>query len=432
MSTTFTLRSYQEEDAQRLLGMTHALLASEMRTGKTPILARVAELSPHATIVIAPLSLCLNLMKEFQRWTKLTIRRGWPDSTPSPGEVFVVHPEGLPKELGKPPNAKKSDADDKRAALKEKRARHLAFMKVIGSWKFDLDVDEAHLHLNTKTRAAKAIRALATKARRIILSTGTPITTKPANAWALACLMAREKVLFKSWPAFVRQNSGYKDHFGAWHIRQLSTTTAKALQSIMIRRTRSDVAPWLSKLTHEFVTLDEECLLPRELLDGSTTLPKLQDYTPALLEQARRRLTFATEWAKRVIDQGGRCLIFSNFAEIVDRLICEHKDENWIGITGETPVELRQEIVANHRSYDCIVATIRTMGAGHTLDGIDEALFIDQSYVPALNRQAADRIVGTKETARVTVLVTRDPLDQNLQRRLAERTDLLDQVLTRS
>lgn len=424
MSTSFILRPYQIEDAERMCAMRRAQNVSEMRTGKTPTACGAARLTIERGLVdrwisISPKSLRENWCREWSRFGindsavgSIELLRG------SDVRLCATHPNNLPSELCRPTGR----------IGKEGKA------VIAGLGRYGVILDEAHLYLG-HGMMSKRIRNLMRGAVFAWVLTGSPIRTGIEDAWTMAWLLGIELELYESWPAFCRLTGGGMGAFDRWELGPKTEAVIEKQRALRIRRTRAEVAPHLSPLEYAFQVVEgappsfTSRLLP-VLRVGK--LPRLEQYTEALLGQALRRVSAALRWAEERETDQRRLLVFSAFREPLRAFAGR---EGWAVVDGDGAEDwrgkrmTRDEVVRDHRSYRGIASTIGALGVGHTLDGIDEALFIDQRYVPADNRQAADRIIGENKRSLITIFVTDDRLDISLQETLACRTELLDQAL---
>jgi SWI/SNF-related matrix-associated actin-dependent regulator 1 of chromatin subfamily A len=411
------LRDYQIEDARCLAHHTRALVASEMRTGKTPTSIGAAALTGcHKWIVVSPRSLCSNWVREWGRFgtgeahEAKTVVLG-------PG-VSVLNIHRLPAVLCR--------------ATKRIGKEGRAFLSSLGE--YGVIVDEAHLCLSQTSMMARRLRHLIQGAKYAWLLTGTPIRTSVVDAWTIAWMLGIEKRLYGSWPQFcIESGGGFADN--RWQVGN-KHEVVRALDIIKIRRTRAEVAAYLCGVDYEWQVVDGA--VPKIIKDAmrrpGSGLPDIREMTGALIAQAMERVSEAVTWAELAEQAKAPALVFSAFRA---PLTAFAERPGWVVVDGDGGRDWlgrtysRDEVVAKHRDFVGIASTIGALGVGHTIDGIERILFIDQTWVPGDNRQAADRAIGSnKNNVLVTIFVTDDPLDQRHQRRLADRGALLDMALS--
>ena len=422
MSSSFMLRPYQIQDARRMAGMTRALNASQMRTGKTPTACGAAKLVLEETdvarfITISPKSLRENWCRE---WSRFGLGSSGMDGHLHTHYVHqAVHPHGLPKELCRPTG---------RIGKEGK-----ALISSLGN--YGVIVDEAHLYLG-HGMMSKRIRNLIAGARYAWLLSGSWIRTNIMDAYTLAWMLGVDKTMYGGLPNFCYMTGGGKGSFDRWEVGPNIDKVLEPWAKYQIRRTRAEVAPHLSEVEYAFQVVDGPMIVETKRavpILRAGKLPRFVDYTEALLQQATRRIPEALRWAEERELADSRALVFCSFRE---PLRAFDGRPGWAVVDGEGARDWRGQklsrdgLVEHHREYTGIASTIGALGVGHTLDGIDEVLFIDQKFVPADNRQAADRIVGSNKRSLVTIFTSDDRLDLSLQETLAGRSDLLDAALS--
>lgn len=90
----------------------------------------------------------------------------------------------------------------------------------------------------------------------------------------------------------------------------------------------------------------------------------------------------------------------------------------WAMLYGKTPMDQRQTIVDAFQAGKLkgVACSIKAAGVGITLTRADTIIFVDQSWVPALNEQAQDRIcrIGQKRGCNIITLAADHPLDKRI------------------
>jgi hypothetical protein len=125
---------------------------------------------------------------------------------------------------------------------------------------------------------------------------------------------------------------------------------------------------------------------------------------------------------KEYVDRGEKVVVFSDHIEPV-KFIYEKLGKELGGcalITGSISARKRSAIEESFQRSDkeggtllCIAATIGAAGVALTLTKASTAIFIEENWVPALNRQAQDRIwrIGSFKPVTIKVLVAKHPID---------------------
>lgn len=118
---------------------------------------------------------------------------------------------------------------------------------------------------------------------------------------------------------------------------------------------------------------------------------------------------------------GDRILLFSQFTQMLDILerVLNHMGVTFIRMDGQTPVELRQEMIDKfHDETDITVFLLSTKagGFGINLTCANTVIIYDLSFNPHDDKQAEDRAHRVGQTREVNVirLITRDTIEENI------------------
>jgi hypothetical protein len=129
----------------------------------------------------------------------------------------------------------------------------------------------------------------------------------------------------------------------------------------------------------------------------------------------------------------GPVVVFSAHRAAVDVLGAR---EGWATITGDTPAEERGRVEEAFQAGRLLglAGTIKAMGVAITLTRASRAVFLDEEWNPALNRQSQDRIyrIGQRRGTLITRLVANHAIDQRLMSILDEKQALLDGSIERT
>lgn len=422
------LRPYQIEGVLWLRSRTRALLADEMRLGKTAQALRALE--PPA-MILGPASAKHVWAAECARWRpdlRVIVSEPGELRLPVGGSVAIGTYDSLP--------------------VPEERAR--------GAWlvPFDLGpvtlvLDEVHLLKSASARRSGRARTLAAQCGRVWGLTGTPLPGRPPDLWGVlsACGLAREA--FGSFEAFARlfggrlrvlpPAGGRTRRFWEWRDGPPSSTAIEAFSRVALRRLRRDVAPDMPARTHR----DVRCELAPELaaeLDRAdwpegSELPPLTMFSGVRARVAEARVQplmdlvapFEATWAREVPpEERIPVVVFSAHRNPIDAL---GSREGWGRITGEMPAELRRAVTDAFRAglIHGVAATIGAGGVAIDLSRADHAIFVDRSFTPADNEQAEDRLAAVGKTRPIHVdrLVSAHPLDLRVQEILDAKQGLI-------
>lgn len=416
------LRPYQKEAARFLAERKTALLADEMGLGKTAsTIAAIRDLDALTVAVVCPASVREVWPREFEKFWPMFDRMF----------LSVASYEQIPK-LRVPPG------------------------------KFDvLVLDEAHYLKNAKARRTQAVygkEGLIGKARRVYALSGTPMPNNPGELWPTLRALAPETILGKKgkpmayWP-FVHKYCRVKDNgfglqiLGAKNHDKLNA----ALRPFMLRRLKRDVAGDLPPIS--FADLPVAGQLPALPEHEHTAVAYAcnnltdDDVLAALRKQAPhvaslRRLTAlakvpgVVEWVSEWLGAVDRQIVlFAHHREVIDAIYDALKTKHAVGrITGGTPAGVRGQVVDAFQAgkVRVFVGQIQAAGTGITLTAASDVVFVEASWTPADNAQAAMRVhrIGQDLPCLVRFAVLPGSIDDRvaavLRRKTADITKVLD------
>lgn len=129
-----------------------------------------------------------------------------------------------------------------------------------------------------------------------------------------------------------------------------------------------------------------------------------------------------------------KVLMFAWHVEVVEALAAELAGFGAVCITGGTSAAQRAELVdrfQNDPTCRVLVGNITAAGVGATLTAACEVVFVEMSYVPGDNRQAADRAhrMGQNEKVRVRCVALAHTADEELTANLRNKTRMIREVL---
>jgi SNF2 family DNA or RNA helicase len=427
------LRTYQAQDIYFLSSIQPgAAIFNEMRLGKTPTALKLMEIESHYKImVICPSSLVLNWEKEVQKWTNY-------DCLPVIGtrskrqKIYEQWNKGF---LVLSKDTAKLDVD------------------LIRDSNYALIVDEAHFLRNYKTAQSKAVFQLGKKANRRLALTGTPSMNKPDDVYGILHFLYPER--FSSYWQFIDR---YFQTWGTpWGSRELKKDCYKRkkelqeiLEEISVQRKRAEVMQWLPKKTYQTFEVEMEKkqrkayqdMLELFAVEGTeidapsvlAQLTRLRQLclAPEVLgiEAPSAKESFLMEWLEDNANES--VIVFSHFSSYLRMLQPRIKGSKLI--IGDTSKKERQQVVESFQDgkTKVILANIEAAGVGLTLDAGSTIIFLDRSYVPAMNEQAEDRIIPTTQErnhqSHIIDIVCRDSIDQKIHNLLQAKINITQAI----
>jgi SNF2 family DNA or RNA helicase len=299
-------------------------------------------------------------------------------------------------------------------------------------------VDEAHLLRNRKTKAFQALKTL--RSDYLFLLTGTMKVNKIGDVWPLLHVLHPKR--FTSYWSFVYRfcevtDNGYGLKVGDIRREEIGNM-AKLLSSYVLRRERANVLDlpepkpertiWC-EMTKAQANLYEQ--MEREAVAMCDDQTVAADVKIAQITRLRQLLVDpGAIWPgyhggsgkyaallREVRASEGKLLVFSQFAEVIDRCSCflESWEVKTVIMTGKTSKKQRDEVVKKFQEGDAKVflATLKTGGEGLTLTAADKVVLLDPAWHPAGNQQAQDRVnrIGQTKSTETIILRIKDTID---------------------
>ncbi len=416
------------------------ILADEMGLGKSIqlislLLARQAEARQTGpSLVVCPASLVYNWAQEFEKFAprlQVTVVAG----TASERDELRTRP---------------SDVLITSYDLLRRDVEGYAGMRL---WLVALD--EAQYIKNQGTLAARAVKVLDC-AHRFAL-TGTPVENRLSELWSIFDFLM---------PGLLGDYEGFRERFerpvAEEGDRAKAERLARAISPFVLRRTKRDVLDDLPEKLEQVVYArmgDEQ----RALYDAQVSELRAQLTERAGEQSGAQRMQVLAALMRlrqtccdprlvfedyegpsckvetiltlvgRVVDAGGRLLLFSQFTSYL-RLIAQGLDAQGVSycmLTGATPKRRRMELVGEFNAGDtsAFLISLKAGGTGLNLTGASVVIHADPWWNSAAQDQATDRAHRIGQTRDVTVykVICADTIEeriQDLQRRkarLAER-----------
>lgn len=318
-----------------------------------------------------------------------------------------------------------------------------------------LILDEAHYLKSPKAKRTKAILGpkldgaggLTAMAKRVYLLTGTPMPNNPSELYAplraccpTAIVSPKTGKPYSYWQFVskycVTRNNGFGQQIvGGKNHAQLKDR----INGFMLRRLKEEVAPDLPPITYADLCLDakfkddalanEELALVRKTLEekGVEGLREIAGHVATL-----RRLTGlakvepAVEWVREWLDMTGRKIVlFAHHREVVEKL--HEALEESVVISGKHSAEQRQAVVDIFQRDPwarVFIGQIQAAGTGITLTAASDVLFVESSWVPADNSQAAMRVhrIGQHHPCLIRFATLAGSIDERISQAVRRKT----------
>ena len=324
-----------------------------------------------------------------------------------------------------------------------------------------LILDEAQMVKNAASRAATALRRLTSRHRLCV--TGTPLENHLGELWAhfdflMPGFLGDSRSFARLWRKPIETNGE----------TARAELLAQRLRPFILRRRKADVASELPIKTEVIrlvqlqgaqralyesvrVAADEQVrrVLARMSFAGAQitildALLKLRQVCcdPYLVKGSKLPATMPRaklEWLRdicpKLVDEGRRMLVFSQFTEML-ALVATELDALGLPhlvLTGETPVRERGAVVARFQAGEVpiFLLSLKAGGVGLNLTAADTVIHLDPWWNPAVERQATDRAhrIGQDQPVFVYKLVVEGSIEERMLALQARKAALAEGVL---
>jgi len=336
---------------------------------------------------------------------------------------------------------------------------------------FDLlIIDECHKIKNKNAKRTKAIldkeNGLIKKAKKVIFISGTPFLNHPIELFSI--LEACDSNKWKFWPFVKRycnaeQGSYGWDFSGASNIEELQM---KLRDLLMIRRQKKDVLKELPDKIRQIIVFPannsneqenelirqykeilkqiENAKLEKEKISNIAYENMIKELNKKMIDvtsnvfRARHqtslsKIPLVVEHIKNILEEDyQKLVIFAHHLDVIEGIKNGLREYTCEILTGETPVNKRQEIVEsfqNKKDPLIIIAGINVAGLGITLTAAKVACFAELDWVPANITQCEDRLhrIGQKTNVLIQHLVLDKSIDLKIAEKIIEKQKLFDQ-----
>jgi len=419
---------YQREGAAFLARVKRGLLADEMGLGKSAqAITAAREVDAGMVLVVCPASLVQNWHREIKRfWPALAERRTY----------GVVSYDYMTRNV---------DGTDWFGTFKNPT----------------LILDEAHYLKNPKAKRTKAIfgpkcdgdGGLVSRAAHVFCLTGTPTPNNPSELWPMLRAVMPDSIKRDTgkplafWPFIekfcVTQDTG----FGIKIVRGKNLPELKErIAPFILRRKKDEVLKDLPPI--RFDTLALEGKFPKEANDESWAVAQLLEeqgvnglkaIAPHVAQLRRltgmAKVPAASDWIAEFLDgSDAKLVVFAHHRDVIAGLAQALDGHSFVTLTGDDSAEERQEAVDAFQSGDVrvFIGQIQAAGTGLTLTAASDALFVESSWTPSDNQQAAMRIhrIGQRNACLVRFAMLAGSIDEDIQRAVMRKAADISKLFT--
>ena len=414
-----------------------ACLADDMGLGKTLMaLALLIERAENgAALVVAPVSVCRNWIKEAERFAPTLNFRIFGDGD----RKAAVRGLGKYDVLVTSYNLLQTE---------EELFTNFKFATIV--------LDEAQAIKNRQTKRSKTVMALQADFR--LVTTGTPIENHLGELWNLFNFIN---------PGLLGSHEFFQEKFASPIERNNDQNARKTLQRLIkpfiLRRRKNQVLDDLPAKTEIMLTVEmspeerafyeairREALEKIESTEGDTkdkrfrilaelTRLRLACCHPKLVNAdiplGSSKLDLFGETLGELLENKHKALVFSQFVKhlkIVEEYL-QGKGITYHYLDGSTPPHVRQErIDAFQRGEgEVFLISLKAGGTGLNLTAADYVIHLDPWWNPAVEDQATDRVhrIGQQRPVTVYRLVTENTVEEKILRLHETKRDLADSLL---
>ena len=313
--------------------------------------------------------------------------------------------------------------------------------------------DEAQRVKNPRTKAARATRRLNADFR--VALTGTPLENRLPELWSVVNTIL---------PSYLGSEREFRTAYRNPTQSQLQRLR-KRLSVITLRRLKEQVLSELPakiedlrycRLTSEqravyrTVLRQKAPAIARQLKDKASEIPYIHIFAlltrlkqvcdhPGLVDSAAGRgesgkLVVFDEILEEALATEQQVVVFTQYVTMV-RLLERHLDRlgvEHLVLTGET--RKRGQVIRRFNSGQherVLLASLLAGGVGIDLTGASVVIHYDRWWNPAKEDQATDRVhrIGQRRFVQVFKLVTRDTIEERIDRIIRDKLKLIDEVV---
>lgn len=312
-------------------------------------------------------------------------------------------------------------------------------------------IDEVHKVKNPLSAQGKGfIKVMNTKNKndyRVTMS-GTPLVNQPMDLFIIFKSLGYEENSYTAFKNHYCIFGGYMDReiVGYRNLQELKTR----LKNIQLRRLKEDVLELPQKFP-QTVYVDmykEQEPLYKEVLAGLQDKIDLIMLSPNPLAQFTRlrqvvgtpqlvsstvqksaKLDKLVELVDEIASRGEQCLIFSNWAEVVQIIVDILKPYNAMGYLAKNKnLKDTENTFKADINKVALVGTIKLMGTGLTFNNSNNVIFFDSPWTGADKQQCIDRChrIGQTNDLNIYSLVCANSIDEKVEM-IVRRKELLSQ-----
>lgn len=432
MTESPLLRSYQLQGIKQMCDRRHTLLADEPGLGKTAqVIGVINELELRRVLVICPASVKINWVRELNKWLttqrEIQIIKNKVSTVEPWAEIVVVNYDLV---------------------------IHSNIFNQLKNNQWQLLVcDEAHYLKNMKAERTTAVLgagALAHKAQRTIMVTGTPVLNRPIELYPMLKVLCPAVIgAYKDYYKYaMRYCNAWYDAFsfnvnGASHTEELNAALRKYY---MIRRTLSEVETQIPARQYQMWFIEPSLKVKTKMQLIENAVRKDFQYQNLNLEggelatvrreTAESKIESCIEHIHDRINECGKLVIFAYHHSVIQNLQKQLSQYNPVVLDGSKSQTQRQAAIdsfVNDPKTQVFIGQIQAAGQG--IDGLqhvcNHVMFLEWSWVPGEIEQAMKRVqrMGQTKTTFVEFIVWSDSVEEHMMRTALDKVQVIREVV---
>uniref|UniRef100_G1NVG8 SWI/SNF-related matrix-associated actin-dependent regulator of chromatin subfamily A-like protein 1 n=1 Tax=Myotis lucifugus TaxID=59463 RepID=G1NVG8_MYOLU len=309
-------------------------------------------------------------------------------------------------------------------------------------------IDESHFLKNIKTARCRAAMPLLKMAKRVILLSGTPAMSRPAELYTQ--IIAVKPTFFPQFHAFGLRYCDAKRHTWGWDYSGSSNLGELKLlleEAVMLRRLKSDVLSQLPAKQRKMVVVAPGRISAkaRASLDAAAKEMTTKDNSKGQQREAlilffhrtaEAKIPCVIEYILDLLESGReKFLVFAHHKVVLDAITkeLERKKVQHIRIDGTTSSADREQLCQQFQlseRHAVAVLSITAANMGLTFSSADLVVFAELFWNPGVLMQAEDRVhrIGQSNSVGIHYLVARGTADDYLWPLIQEKIKVLGEA----
>ncbi|CAB5357652.1 unnamed protein product [Rhizophagus irregularis] len=411
------LLSHQKEGVKEVIARNgRVLLGDDMGLGKTIQALAIAEYykDDGKVLVICPASVSGNWESEIKKWL------GAKDE-----EIWIV-------KTGKEANQDQAQYTIASYEIAKKREGWTGRFQIIIA-------DESHFLKDRQSDRTKKLAPLMKKTKRVVLLSGTPAESRPAELFAQINIVA--PVLFSNYDEYIKRFCGGERRMnkdGKRYIDTKGATNTEELHwllnsTILIRRKKEDVNLGLPSKTRQIIHIEIPATSKRELqeMKKKKGVDK-PNFLKLYEESGRAKVPAIQDYLLSLKDDNKKYIVFAHHKDVMDQIcyVLRREQIRFIRIDGQTDVKIRQDFVdkfQDEREVKFAILSLTAASTGLNFQAADGVIFAELSWNPSTIAQGENRAhrIGRVGDVEIKYILSKDTLDMVQWHMLKKKSKVL-------